>query len=68
MLGEKQIDAMIEAGWQVLESDFDPEAFGAWKKRATICVNALLRSHGSHDEGSSALLLRGQNGEPSTNS
>jgi hypothetical protein len=68
VLREKQIDAMIEAGRQVLESDFDPKAFGAWKKSAALCVDALLRSDGSLDRDSSALPLRRRKDDPSDES
>jgi hypothetical protein len=38
----KAIDELIDAGWQVLESDFDPVAFMKWRRRAYECVVALL--------------------------
>lgn len=37
-----QIDSLIEAGWYVLESGFDPAAFMAWRQRAFHCLMALL--------------------------
>lgn len=39
---ERKIDALIEAGWRVLESDFDEKAFLHWRKRARECLEALL--------------------------
>jgi hypothetical protein len=39
---EKRIDDLIEAGWHVLNSDFDTEAFQHWKKQAFNCLSALL--------------------------
>jgi len=39
---ERKIDALIEAGWRVLESDFDEEAFLHWRMRAHECLEALL--------------------------
>lgn len=42
MIVIKKIDDLIEAGWHVLESDFDPGAFKKWKKEAFECVTALV--------------------------
>jgi hypothetical protein len=42
MIGEKPIDDLIEAGWHVLDSDFDGRAFLNWKKQALHCFSALL--------------------------
>ncbi len=39
---EGKIDALVEAGWNVLESDFDEEAFLHWRVRAHECLEALL--------------------------
>ncbi|MBI5250303.1 MAG: hypothetical protein HY912_12480 [Desulfomonile tiedjei] len=39
---EKRIDELIEAGWDVLYSDFDVRAFDQWKKRAFSCLTVLL--------------------------
>ena len=44
MLAEKRIDDLIEAGWHVLESDFDPRAFQVWRDRAFDCLTTLLGS------------------------
>jgi len=46
MLLEKRIDDLIEAGWNVLASDFDPAAFEHWRNQAHMCLTALLgREH-----------------------
>jgi len=42
MLIERRIDNLIEAGWQVLLSDFDEEAFFMWRKEALKCVAAIM--------------------------
>ncbi len=42
MLAAKAIDDLIDAGLQVLEGDFDPEAFVKWRRRAFDCVVVLL--------------------------
>ncbi len=44
MLVEKRIDELIEAGWEVLRSDFDERAFLNWKKRAVDCLTDLVGS------------------------
>lgn len=40
MLGNR-IDALIVAGWRVLETDFGDRAFQEWRKRALNCVAGL---------------------------
>ena len=42
MFATKAIDELIDAGWQVLESDFDPMAFMKWRRSAFDCVVVLL--------------------------
>lgn len=42
MVAEEQIDNLIQAGWQVLLSDFDVVAFQNWRKKAFDCLHALL--------------------------
>jgi hypothetical protein len=39
---ERLIDELIEAGWSVLETDFDEKAFAHWRVSAHQCVAALL--------------------------
>ena len=39
---EGRIDDLIEAGWKVLDSDFDPVAFHCWRRRAFDCLADLL--------------------------
>lgn len=39
---EQGIDDLIKAGWNVLRSDFDLDAFEDWRMKASLCVNALL--------------------------
>ncbi len=38
---EKALDDLIEAGWRVIEKDFEPDAFLAWRKRALDLVVIL---------------------------
>lgn len=38
---ENKIDAMIVAGWRVLENNFSEHAFQEWRKQALDCVVAL---------------------------
>ena len=42
MAAAKRIDDVIEAGWYVVESDFDAGAFRTWKERAFECVASLM--------------------------
>jgi hypothetical protein len=42
MLFEKRIDDLIEAGWGVLESNFDESAFQNWRKEAYMCLSTIL--------------------------
>ncbi len=42
MFVEKRIDDLIEAGWHVLDSDFDKAAFQHWRKQAVECLTDLL--------------------------
>ncbi len=44
MTVEQRIDDLIEAGWHVLDSDFDATAFADWRMKALDCVTALLGS------------------------
>ena len=37
-----RIDDLIEAGWAVFDSDFDPIAFHHWRRKAFDCLTALL--------------------------
>ena len=39
---EQRIDDLIEAGWGVLDSDFDPVAFQHWRRRAFDCLTAMV--------------------------
>jgi hypothetical protein len=38
---EEVIDDLIEAGWAVLNSDFDQLAFMNWRRRALDCITGL---------------------------
>ena len=38
----KQIDMLIEAGWEVLETDFNEQAFRIWRERVYECISALV--------------------------
>jgi len=42
MAVEQRIDDLIEAGWGVLDSDFDPVAFQLWRRRAFDCLTAMV--------------------------
>ncbi len=38
---ETSIDELIQAGWDVVESDFDPVAFKHWRRKAFECLTAI---------------------------
>jgi hypothetical protein len=38
---ERQIDELIKAGWDVLDSDFDPIAFQHWRLKAYECLRSM---------------------------
>jgi hypothetical protein len=43
---EGRIDDLIEAGWRVIHSDFDPVAFHHWRLMVFDCLTAMLgRDH-----------------------
>ncbi len=39
---EQLVDNLIEAGWHVIDSDFDMVAFAHWRKQALDCIGALM--------------------------
>ncbi|MGO9566869.1 MAG: hypothetical protein ACLP5H_04940 [Desulfomonilaceae bacterium] len=41
---ERLIDNLIEAGWHVLDTDFDEAALRNWRELALICLTDLLGS------------------------
>lgn len=45
---EERIDALIEAGWAVLESNFSVGAFQEWKREMSECVAALREKEGTN--------------------
>lgn len=42
---EHRLDHLIRTGWQVIESDFDSDAFIEWRKSAVDCLMALVGPH-----------------------
>ena len=42
MSAEQRIDDLIEAGWGVLNSDFDPVSFHVWRRTAFDCLTAMV--------------------------
>ncbi len=42
MLKDQDIDDLIQAGWDVLDSNFDMRALVEWKRKAHACLSALL--------------------------
>ena len=68
MTVEQRIDNLIEAGWNVLDSDFDRSAFADWRRQALDCVAALLGPSHTYtryfrdfvDEAETTSLLTGE--------
>jgi hypothetical protein len=63
---EGKIDDLIETGWWVLDSGFDPVAFQHWRRRALDCLTAMVGpehvytrhfEHFVRQEGPADLLL-----------
>ena len=60
---EKTIDALIQAGWDVLAGTRDQSALLGWRKQAYDCVSLLV---GSDDPYAECLRLNMQEVDPST--
>jgi hypothetical protein len=39
---DEKIDALIQSGWDVLDSDFNPVAFRRWRTMALDCLTTLV--------------------------
>jgi len=39
---DQQLRNLVEAGWHVIESDFDTAAFLTWRDAAVKCLNELM--------------------------
>jgi len=39
---DQQLRNLVEAGWHVIESDFDTAAFLMWREAAVKCLNELM--------------------------
>lgn len=39
---DQQLRNLVEAGWHVIESDFDIAAFLTWREAAVKCLNELM--------------------------
>ncbi len=60
MFDAGMIDNLIEAGWHVIESDFDPRAFKNWKMRAFECVHSLMGPDHPYTQYFNAFVIRPQ--------
>lgn len=50
MVDLERIDGMIDAGWEVLRSDFDELAFLTWRQRVRECIESLLGSKHAYNQ------------------
>jgi hypothetical protein len=39
---DQQLTKLVEAGWHVIESDFDAAAFRTWRAAAVKCLSELI--------------------------
>jgi hypothetical protein len=44
----KRLDELIEAGWDVLETNFDEDAFQQWREKAYKYIEATVGEHHPH--------------------
>jgi hypothetical protein len=58
---EERIDDLIDAGWRVLDSDFDPTAFHRWRLSAFDCLKDMLGSDHYYARHFAMLLRQGGN-------
>jgi hypothetical protein len=54
----KLIDTLIEAGWRVVESGFDPLAFDQWRQTAFDCLLAIFGPHHAYTQYFAAFVKR----------
>lgn len=47
-MNEKAFKALVEAGWNVVESGFEPSAFLEWRRNAHSCLTSMLGEDHSH--------------------
>jgi hypothetical protein len=59
---EDQIDELIEAGWGVVDSDFDPVAFQNWRLKALECLNAMFGSDHVYTKNCECFVQQGDRG------
>ena len=63
MCTEERIDGLIEAGWFVLDSDFDPAAFQYWRQSAFDCLIDMLGPDHYYTQYFASLLRQGEKAE-----
>jgi hypothetical protein len=56
---EKQFDDMIEAGRNVIDTDFDPVAFQQWRAHAITCLSSLME----HDHAYAKYFIKSLHSE-----
>lgn len=42
MLLDKHLEALVDAGWHVIDTDFDATAVLTWRREAFQCLNLLV--------------------------
>lgn len=63
MAVEATIDDLIQAGWNVVDSDFDPVAFLRWRRRAFDCLTDMLGPDHHYSRQFAVLVRQGEKTE-----
>ena len=58
MDSKRQIESLIETGWDVIRTDVDPRPFNAWRQRALDCLSGLLGNDHAYTRYFSTRILR----------
>ncbi len=62
---EKKLDKLIEAGWNVLKTDYDPIALREWREQACECMSDLLGPDRKLGASRAGCITDKQSGQPS---
>ena len=55
---DEAFEALVEAGYQVVETDFDENSFRKWRQKAINCIAALLGAEHPYTRSFSEHVLR----------
>ena len=57
---DEQLESLVRAGWNVIESDFDAIALTTWRREASACINVLTGSAPTHSPDSRTCASQGR--------